>query len=232
MYHDFILIGDFNLQPHDTALKSFLQTYNCVNLINSPTCYKSLSNPSCIDLIITNRKMCFQHTNTICTGISDHHRLVYTMFKSTFKKLQPKKLIYRSFKNFSPDAFSNHLESELKGCKNLSIFDSTLTNVLNFHAPLKTKLLKGNNKPFVTKELRKAIMLRSHLKRISERLKTEEAFKQYKSQRNHVVNLNKREKKRSTSNTLISAIIQTHLYGKFVNLSFRIKLVIQMSESF
>ena len=59
LYQDFILIGDFNLQPHDTILKNFLESYNCVNLIRSPTCYKSLSNPSCIDLIITNRKMCF-----------------------------------------------------------------------------------------------------------------------------------------------------------------------------
>ena len=97
--------------------------------------------------------MCFQHTNTLCTGISDHHRLVYTMFKTTFKKLQPKQFIYRSFRKFSTALFSNHLEKELKNCVELSIFEKTFTNVLNFHAPLKTKILRRNSKPFVSKEL-------------------------------------------------------------------------------
>ena len=32
------------------------------------------------------------------------------------------------------------------------------------HAPLKSKVIRGNNKPFVTKTLRKAIMWRSALK--------------------------------------------------------------------
>ena len=54
------------------------------------------------------------------------------------------------------------------------------------------EILRGNSKPFVSKELRKAIMSRSQLKSLYEKNKTEEAFKKYKSQRNYVVNLNKR----------------------------------------
>ena len=34
---------------------------------------------------------------------------------------------------------------------------------LEVHAPQKTKLLRANHKPYVTKEMRKAIMLRSQL---------------------------------------------------------------------
>ena len=42
LYHDYILIGDFNLKRNGTILKDFMQSSNGVNLIKSPTCYKSL----------------------------------------------------------------------------------------------------------------------------------------------------------------------------------------------
>ena len=38
------------------------------------------------------------------------------------------------------------------------------SKVLNKHAPLKTKFLRANNKPHLTKERRKAIMKRTRLK--------------------------------------------------------------------
>ena len=193
-YNDFLIIGDFNLQPNNKIMQEFFQLYQCNNLVKEPTCFKSVINPSCIDLIITNRKMCFQHTKTFCTGISDHHQLVYTMFKSTFKKLQPKKYYYRSFKNFQVETFSNQLALGLRNCHDFTLFNGIFSDVLNFHAPLKTKILRGNHKPFVTKELRKAIMVRSKLKRISQIVKTEDSIRKYKEQRNRVVNLNKKAK--------------------------------------
>ena len=37
-------------------------------------------------------------------------------------------------------------------------FSDTLKAVVNKHAPLKEKIVRGNNAPFMTKELRKTIM--------------------------------------------------------------------------
>ena len=34
------------------------------------TCFKSVQNPSCIDLIFTNNAMAFQKTTTVFTGLS------------------------------------------------------------------------------------------------------------------------------------------------------------------
>ena len=56
-YDNVTLIGDFNLSSDDVPLKSFLQAYNLTSLIREATCFKS-SNPSCIDLILTNQKIC------------------------------------------------------------------------------------------------------------------------------------------------------------------------------
>ena len=45
-----------------------------------------------------------------------------------------------------------------------SEFGKTFLTVLNKKAPLKTKFLRHNSNPFISKELRKAIMKRSQLK--------------------------------------------------------------------
>ena len=49
----------------------------------------------------------------------------------------------------------------------LNIFKAVVTK----HAPMKSKILRGNNAPFMTKELRKAVMNRSRLKKKYQRFK-------------------------------------------------------------
>ena len=67
--------------------------------------------------------------------------------------------------------------------------------VLNKHAPIKTKHLRANHSPFVTKELGKAIMLKSKLQNQYLKCKSEEARARFKIQRNPCVTL-LRENKR------------------------------------
>ena len=62
----------------------FRDTYNLRNLIMGPTCFKNPLNPSCIDLILTNKPRSFQHSQTIETGLSDHHSMTITVLKSFF----------------------------------------------------------------------------------------------------------------------------------------------------
>ena len=71
----------FNLSSDDVSLESFLQAYNLTSLIKETTCFQS-SNPSCIDLILTNQKNMYKLSNTSETRISDHHELVSTVAKS------------------------------------------------------------------------------------------------------------------------------------------------------
>ena len=44
-------------------------------------------------------------------------------------------------------------------------FPDTFKAIINKHASLKEKIVSGNNAPFMTKKLRKAIMNRSRLKK-------------------------------------------------------------------
>ena len=80
----FIIMGDFNADPPPPPppplvndikgfcdiynLKNFIKDptccdiYNLKTLVKDPTCYKNMANPTCIDLILTNRKFLF-HNN-------------------------------------------------------------------------------------------------------------------------------------------------------------------------
>ena len=68
-YENLLLLGDFNSEMSEEHMKNFCDTYNLVNLITDPTCFKSLENPSCIDVMLTNRSSCFENSMTIGKGL-------------------------------------------------------------------------------------------------------------------------------------------------------------------
>ena len=90
-YDNAMVLGDFNLEQGDKALPSLIQYHDLYNMIKHPTCFKS-SKGRCIELIFINRKHSFVHSRSFETGFSDHHHMIYTILKTTFIKLPPKKL--------------------------------------------------------------------------------------------------------------------------------------------
>ena len=63
---------------------------------------------------LSNQKALFKHCQTFETGLSDHHKLISTIMKSGIFKGPPKKKIYRSYKKFDHECFSNALREELE----------------------------------------------------------------------------------------------------------------------
>ena len=108
-YENTLILGDFNVEEDEGEMSEFCENYNFTNLVNEPTCFKNMNNPSCNDLIIRNRKRYFQHTKVIETGISYHHKMTITMFKSKFKKSKSNIITYRDYKNFDRDLFRKQL---------------------------------------------------------------------------------------------------------------------------
>ena len=64
------------------------------------------------------------------------------------------------------------------------------TKAINQQAPLKKKLVSGNQAPFITKILSKAIMKRLKLKNRYNKWPTEENERMYKKQKNYCSNFN------------------------------------------
>ena len=105
-YENILIMGDFNSEPSENEFKKFCNLFCLKNLINKPTCFKNLTNPKCIDLILTNRPNLFQNSGTIETGISDFHKMTITVMKAKFKKLPPKIITYRNYKGYSHTNFN------------------------------------------------------------------------------------------------------------------------------
>ena len=74
-YENMILLGDFNSEIYVNAMIEFCETYCLQNLIKEPLCFKNPDNPSCIDVILTNKKANFKNSSVIETGLSDHHKM-------------------------------------------------------------------------------------------------------------------------------------------------------------
>ena len=177
-YDNILLLGDFNCEEKTNFMNDFLCTYNFKNLVKKPTCFKNVNNPSTIDLILTNKNKSFYHTDVLETGLSDSHKLVFTILKSSHIKLKRKVITYRCFKSFDVEAFRNNLLNSLHaiptGDITYPIFEGIYLNILDIHAPFKQEYVGGNDQPFMTKSLRKAIMVRTKLNNIYYRLPTDE----------------------------------------------------------
>ena len=130
------------------------------------------------------------------TGLSDFHNLVVTVMKTTYAKAQPKIIYYRDYKNFDVYNFRTELREELNKIvdKDYYHFELTFLRVLEKHAPMKKKVVRANDKPYMTKALRQAIMRRSALKTRFLKNRTEENLKCFKKQKNYTRRLAKRKR--------------------------------------
>ena len=197
-YENLLLLGDFNSEICEEHMQDFCETYNLTNLIRDPTCFKSLENPSCIDVMLTNRSACFENSMTIETGLSDCHKMTVTVMKKYFKKRDPITIIYRDYKSFDGVEFRNELKEELIKAQTITIEDfiSIFKKVLERHAPSKKKIIRGNQAPFMNQTLSKAFMTRARLRNKYYKSNTPENKLAYTKHKNHCINLLERERKK------------------------------------
>ena len=78
-YDNILALGDFNAEMPNTHLQEFFAIFSLKNLIKEPTCFQSLEKPTGIDHILINHPKSFQHSGTYETGLSDFHKLTYTV---------------------------------------------------------------------------------------------------------------------------------------------------------
>ena len=91
-------------------------------------------------------------------------------------------MFYRDCKRFDQKKFETELKLKLNSQTNLSYsaFQAVFLEILNKIAPVKVKFLRFNNNGFMTKSLRKAIMLRSRLKNNFNKKWSDENWDNYK----------------------------------------------------
>ena len=73
-----------NVSIDDPHMESLCESYRFKSLIKDPTCFKNPESPSSIDLILTNNPYSFQNSWVIETGLSDFHKMIVSVMKTTF----------------------------------------------------------------------------------------------------------------------------------------------------
>ena len=214
-YDHIIITGDININTRDDncpgyqIYRNFLDTFSLKNLIKSDTCHTKRNDKhisTSIDVFMTNRATLFFDTNVINTGISDCHSLIGSLLKATYRRSKPYKIEYRNYKklytNF--DYFRNDinnidknktLEDKSDPNKYYENFTSTFGEILNRHAPLKNKFIRGNEGGFANKKLRKAWYTRSRLRNTYNKNATDDNWNNFKTQRNICTSLKRKAKK-------------------------------------
>ena len=54
--------------------------------------FKNPENPSCVDVILTNKPLSFSTTTAMGTGLSDFHKMIVAVIKIIFPKMKPREL--------------------------------------------------------------------------------------------------------------------------------------------
>ena len=222
-YDHILLNGDFNSEISERSMHDFCNVYNLESLSNTPTCFKNPKNPSCIDLLLTNSKNNFDKTLVLESGLSDFHKLAVSILKSYFKKEAPK-VIYRDYKYFDNEKFSNELENELSKIGSLTlnydIFKNVCMDVVNKHAPLKRKYIRANHAECMDKELSQAIMKRSKLRNVYLNHRIEENRLASKKQCNFCVTLLRKKKADYFNNLDLNLVRDNKMFWKTISLYF------------
>ena len=124
-YEKVIVLGDFSIEAENEVMKDSLEEHTFYNMMKQNTCFKG-DGGSCIDLLIANSKFSFMKTNSFETGLSDHHHMIYTILKTKFEKFEPKKLIYRNFKQSDSEQFKLDICNSMSAVRTPAAFENNV----------------------------------------------------------------------------------------------------------
>ena len=130
----------------DPHMEHFCESYRFKSLIKDTACFKNPENPSCSDLMLTNSPYNFQNSCVIEIGLSNIHKMMVSVKKTTFEKLKPRIVQYRDYTRFSNDNFrkklleSLFLENINTNSNGLEKFLKIFINILDQMAPRKKNI--------------------------------------------------------------------------------------------
>ena len=176
----FIISGDFNLHLDDPTLAD-VQTFNSIldnfNLVQHVTGATHLGGHT-LDLFITPQESNYITSVEITEALSDHFSLTATL-NFDIPKVPPKTITYRAINKINVSLFKNDLAKSdllLSPCSDSSsLYDqyhSTLSSLIDKHAPLKTKNCSSRRKdPWITDEFLAAKRKKRNLEKTWRRTK-------------------------------------------------------------
>lgn len=208
-YDEVFCLGDFNIDVLDTnssafkKLDSILESFNLVQIVNSPTHFTRTAG-TIIDLIITTNSDIINNVKVIPLDHfnSDHDLTCCELNLSSIKNPEMLKTI-RVFKNFNYENFYTDLRSipfemmfDMRDVSDkLNFLNENLLSLFNFHAPLRTIKITKKPSPWITDNIRLLISLRDKARSRWRRTKSEAHHNYYKALKNYTTLACRKEKK-------------------------------------
>ena len=202
-----IINGDMNVDMSKCNYKSgkltdILNLYNLCNKVNTPTCFKGAV-PSIIDLCIVSQPKRFGPLLNWNCGLSDWHNLIVISTKLKMPRPSKSVITYRSYKKFNTENFSRDIS--YIPFHVLDVFDdiddkywmynALLLNVVDEHAPVKTRYLKGRGVPHMNSELKKLMYKKRMLQNAYWRQKgNSNLWEKFRKARNDFVRANRKSR--------------------------------------
>ena len=121
-----------------------------------------------VPFILSNKPSSFQLSHATEAGLSDYHKQLFPV-----QNLRSEN--YRNYKKLDERNFLSAIQQDQFECKSCDVnktyenFVQKLLKIVNNHAPLKSKTVRGKNVSFMNKDWRKAIFKRTRLKNIFNR---------------------------------------------------------------
>ena len=125
-------------------------------------------------------------------------------------------MFYRCYRNFDNKKFEQELQKHLPSVSDFESFQFAFKVISNQFAPLRQKLIKNNNQPFMTEVLRKAIMKRSKLRNMFNEERNIENWYEYKHQLNLCSYLLKHPKKRHFNSLNVNYVTGNKTFWKTI----------------
>ena len=120
-YDNILVAGDLNIDVsgskglNDNHFSELTDTLHLTNLVKTSTCFK-ITRGTLSDMLLTNKPNSLQKAGVCETGLNDCHKMVFTIFRSTFIRFPPKIIKYRGFngyKGFNENIFCHELDQTL-----------------------------------------------------------------------------------------------------------------------
>ena len=169
--------------------------YGLPNLVTQPTCYKG-DNPTLIDVTLVSNPRRYIGNLNASFGLSDHHNIIGAATRRFTPKQQPRKIFCRSYEHFNECEVTNdiatapyHVAYIFDDVDDTAWFHASLIkDIIDSHAPVKTKIIRKESVPFMNSKLRKA-QYKRNMTRNKFRRFCNKYWNENRRQRNNVVKI-------------------------------------------
>ena len=196
---EMIVTGDFNYDVsisdgvvNSNPITSCFDLFQMTQLINEPTRITE-STRTTIDLIFSSHPELINECGVLPVLLSDHY-LVYGTHSWTTPKMKGRSINFRCYKDIDSDAlkedFLNAPWQCVLNCHDVDeawcMWHSVFMRIINFHAPIKTKRIRGTPLPWLDGDILQLMRQRDHAHKTAKRSGSQIHWDVYKKLRNKV----------------------------------------------